>query len=444
MSFQQAPPIHNHGTLKRELGVFGATMMGLGAMIGTGVFVSIGVAAGVSGPSVVLAIVVAAFVAVCNALSSAQLAATHPVSGGTYEYGYKYLTPALGFSAGWMFLCAKSASAATAALGFSGYLIHAFGLSGRVPVVWLGVGISVAITALVLGGMKRSNLANILIVSATFIALVLFIVSALPVALSSGLGNLVPFFPTDDGSLAGFLQACALMFVAYTGYGRIATMGEEVKEPRRIIPLAIIAAMVVAAIIYIGVGIAAIGAYGAEPLGEATRSEAAPLESVLRAIGRSSVAQVVAVGAMTAMLGVLLNLILGLSRVVLAMGRRGDLPALFAGLDKAQTTPTAAVIGVGIVVTALALIGDVKVTWSFSAFTVLVYYAITNLAALRLPKEHRLYSRFFAWAGLFSCLFLAFWVETGVWLIGLAVLGVGLVWHLLRRRGTTGLTQASK
>ena len=197
-------------------------------------------------------------------------------------------------------------------------------------------------------------------------------------------------------------------------------------------------------VIYIGVGIAAIGAYGAEPLGEATRNEAAPLESVLRAIGHSSVAQVVAVGAMTAMLGVLLNLILGLSRVVLAMGRRGDLPALFAGLDKAQTTPTAAVIGVGIVVTALAVIGDVKVTWSFSAFTVLVYYAITNLAALRLPKEHRLYSRFFAWAGLFSCLFLAFWVETGVWLIGLAVLGVGLVWHLLRRRGTTGLTQASK
>ena len=195
MSSQQAPPIHNYGTLKRELGVFGATMMGLGAMIGTGVFVSIGVAAGVSGPSVVLAIVVAAFVAVCNALSSAQLAATHPVSGGTYEYGYKYLTPALGFSAGWMFLCAKSASAATAALGFSGYLIHAFGWSGRVPVVWLGVGISVAITALILGGMKRSNLANILIVSATFIALVLFIVSALPVALSSGLGNLVPFFP---------------------------------------------------------------------------------------------------------------------------------------------------------------------------------------------------------------------------------------------------------
>lgn len=154
---------------------------------------------------------------------------------------------------------------------------------------------------------------------------------------------------------------------------------------------------------------------------------------MLRAIGHPAVARLVALGAMTAMLGVLLNLILGLSRVMLAMGRRGDLPNLLAGLDEARTTPTAAVIGVGIVVTALAIIGDVKVTWSFSAFTVLVYYAITNLAALRLPKRNRLYPAFFAWAGLLSCLFLAFWVEPHVWLIGLAVLAVGLVWHRLRR-----------
>ncbi len=140
-------------------------MMGLGAMIGTGVFVSIGVAAEVSGPSVVLAIIVAALVAVCNGLSSAQLAASHSVSGGTYEYGYKYLTPALGFSAGWMFLCAKSASAATAALGFAGYFVHVFGLAGRIPIMWLGAGISLAVTGLVLGGMRRSSLANIVIVS---------------------------------------------------------------------------------------------------------------------------------------------------------------------------------------------------------------------------------------------------------------------------------------
>src|SRR5690606_24398038 len=134
-------------------------------------------------------------------------------------------------------------------------------------------------------------------------------------------------------------------------------------------------------------GIAAIGAYGAAPLGEATQKDAAPLETVLQSLGHPAVAKFVGLGAMTAMLGVLLNLVLGLSRVALAMGRRGDLPAIFSGLNKAKTTPVAAVIGVGVIITALALIGNVKLTWSFSAFTVLVYYAITNLAALRLPEK---------------------------------------------------------
>ena len=105
--------------LQRELGLAGATVTGLGSILGTGVFVSLAIAAGITGPSVILAIVLAAGLALCNALSSAQLAAAHPISGGTYEYGYKYLSPRLGFTAGWLFLCAKTASAATAALGFA-------------------------------------------------------------------------------------------------------------------------------------------------------------------------------------------------------------------------------------------------------------------------------------------------------------------------------------
>jgi len=431
MTSKNAPT--SHSLLKRELGVFGATMMGLGAMMGTGVFVSIGVAAGVSGPSVVLAIVVAALVAVCNALSSAQLAAAHAVSGGTYEYGYKYLSPSLGFSAGWMFLWAKSASAATAALGFGGYFIHVFGLK-QFSVMALGVLVSVAVTVLVLSGMKRSNFANIAVVSATLFALGLFVVFALPAVYTSGRENLFPILPEGEGSMGGFLQACGLMFVAYTGYGRIATMGEEVKNPRRVIPAAIIAVMILSAVLYLAVGIAAIGAYGAMPLGEATLKDAAPLETVLQSIGHPAIARIVGLGAMTAMLGVLLNLVLGLSRVALAMGRRGDLPSIFSGLNKAKTTPVAAVIGVGAAITALSLVGNVKLTWSFSAFTVLIYYAITNLAALRLPKQDRLYPPLFAWCGLFSCVFLAFWVDTKVWIAGLLTIVIGLVWHFIFQR----------
>ena len=152
--------------LTREVGLFGAVLMGLGSIVGTGVFVSIGIAAGVTGPSVILAVVLAALLAGCNALSSAQLAASHPVSGGTYEYGYKYLSPALGFSAGWMFLCAKSASAATAALGFSGYLLHA---TGQDPGLlrWVALAAVAVLTMLVYSGLRRSNTANIVIVSLT-------------------------------------------------------------------------------------------------------------------------------------------------------------------------------------------------------------------------------------------------------------------------------------
>jgi APA family basic amino acid/polyamine antiporter len=153
---------HKHDFLKRDLGVFGATMMGLGSIIGTGIFVSIGIAAGVSGPSVILAIMLAACVALCNALSSVQLAANHPVSGGTYEYGYTYLNPTLGFTAGWMFLCAKTSSAATAALGFSGYLLLLFqGNVSREFLVWIAVGTVVMLTLVVLAGIRQSNRVNI-------------------------------------------------------------------------------------------------------------------------------------------------------------------------------------------------------------------------------------------------------------------------------------------
>lgn len=424
----------NHAVLPRRLGFLGAVLMGLGAMIGSGVFVGIGVAAGIAGPAVLPAIVIAAGVAVCNGLSSAQLSASHPVSGGTYEYGYEYLSPLLGFTAGWTFLLAKSASAATAALGFAGYLLHLFGRSGSAAMTPVAVAVSVLVTLLVLGGLKRSNFANALIVSFTLLALGVFVVLTVPVAWAQA--GLQPLFPGCDGP--AFLQACALMFVAYTGYGRIATMGEEVRDPRRIIPRAIIAVMVGSALLYTAVGFGAVGTFGAAPLGAATRGEAAPLEIVLQSLGHPAGATVVAVGAATAMLGVLLNLLLGLSRVALAMGRRGDLPPAFARLDRGGGTPVVAVAGVGVLVTGLAAVGDIRLTWSFSAFSVLVYYTITNLAALRLPRGRRLYPRAVAVLGLASCLFLAFWVEPAVWFTGLGSLGAGLLWHVWRRRALRG------
>jgi APA family basic amino acid/polyamine antiporter len=420
------------GRLARVVGVPGAVLMGLGSIVGTGIFVSVGVAAGVAGPAVVFAVALAAVVATFNGLSSAQLAASHPVSGGTYEYGYRYLNPTLGFTAGWMFLCAKSASAATAALGFAGYTLAAFDISDRWARVGLGVALVAVLTSVLAGGMQRSNRTNAIIVSFTLLALLLFVLVGIPSAID---GAATGFEGAITGaSIQDLLHATALMFVAYTGYGRIATLGEEVKEPEKTIPRAIVVALLSTMTLYVAVVAVAVGTVGAGAIGAATKEAAAPLEVVARELAVPQVSYLIAVAAVTAMVGVLLNLLLGLSRVLLAMGRRGDMPPALAHVEARHSSPRRAVIVTGIGIAGLTLLGSVKTTWSFSAFTVLIYYALTNLAALRLPPEHRRYPRWISAVGLASCLGLAFWVDARIWLVGLGIIAIGLVWHLLARR----------
>jgi APA family basic amino acid/polyamine antiporter len=419
--------------LHRELGTFGAVMMGLGAMVGTGVFVSLGIAAGIAGPAVVIAVVLAAGIALCNGMSSAQLAAAHPVSGGTYEYGYRYLNSWAGFTAGWVFLIAKSASAATAALGFAGYLLHAFGRSSDdlVPLALAGV---VALTVIVLAGIRRTNAVNIAIVSITLASLAFFILAG---SSSAEARNFSPLFGEQAGGAGAFgalLEATALMFVAYTGYARIATLGEEVRDPRRTIPKAILLTTGLTMLLYGAVAIVGIGAVGGADLLAATQAQAAPLAVVAQRFDIPFARDILVVGAVTAMLGVLLNLLLGLSRVLLAMARRADMPRVLASLNRSGTTPHWAVIAAAAVIAGLVLVGNIRTTWSFSAFNVLIYYALTNLAALRLPAQQRLYPRWIAAVGGLACLALAFWIEQTIWLAGLGIIAAGLLWHLFARR----------
>ena len=426
--------------LRRDVGLPGAVMMGLGSIVGTGVFVSIGIGAGVTGPAVVLAIAVAALVATANGLSSAQLAASHPVSGGAYEYGYRYLTPLLGFTAGWVFLLAKSASAATAALGFSGYLLDLAGIHNDGARIATALAAIAILTAVILGGIRRSNRANTVIVSITLGALGVFVLLGLPSARAGTPANFIPFLAPAAGEtpIHAFLHATALMFVAYTGYGRVATLGEEVSDPQRTIPRAIVATLVVTMLLYVAVGYVAVASVGSARFAELTVTTAAPLEAIAQSFGVPGLGLLLAVGAITAMLGVLLNLLLGLSRVLLAMGRRGDMPHAVARIDPRSATPAVAVIVMAVVIGILALAGDVKTTWSFSAFTVLIYYAINNLAALRLPPDQRRFPRWIAWAGLLACAFLAFWVEPAIWLAGMAAIGAGWLLRIAMRRWAAG------
>jgi basic amino acid/polyamine antiporter, APA family len=192
--------------------------------------------------------------------------------------------------------------------------------------------------------------------------------------------------------------------------------------------------LVISAGVYGMVAATGVSAAGAEGLSAATAGDAAPLAVVARGFDWPIIAPLVAVGAMVAMLGVILNLLLGLSRVVLAMGRRGDLPGVTARLNRAGTTPPVAVVLVGVAIGTLTALGSVQATWSFSAFTVLIYYGITNVAALRLPSEGRIFSRGFAWIGLASCLLLAFCVDQPIWIAGLGLIAGGLVWHAAARR----------
>ncbi|MDY6812695.1 MAG: APC family permease [Pseudomonadota bacterium] len=422
-------------SLHRALGLPGAIFMGLGAILGTGVFVSLAVATGVAGSAILPAVLLAGLLAICNGLSSAQLAAAHPVSGGTYEYGYRWLSPVLGFSAGWMFLAAKSASAATAALGLAGYLLHVVqGPAGLAVPLALG---SVALfTLLVAAGIRRGNQANLAIVSLTLAGLAVFVLAGLPAVTPAQLA----LAPPSPGAL---LEAAALVFVAYTGYGRIATLGEEVRQPARTIPLAIIVTLGITVLLYGAVALVAVGTLGAAEFAATVSGAAAPLEQVAAALQRPGVALLVSVTAITAMGGVLLNLLLGLSRVVLAMARRGDLPPALARVEQASGSPRRAVLLVGGIIATLTLAGDVRLTWSFSALTVLVYYALTNLAALRLEAGHRLYPRAISWAGLAGCLGLAWWLDGAVWASAVPVLLLGLLWHRYARRRWAGTAGAA-
>ena len=415
--------------LKRELKTPGAILMGLGSIVGTGIFVSIAIATQIAGNGIIIAVVIAAVLAIFNGLSSAQLAAAHSVSGGTYEYGNRFLNSYFGFAAGWMFLIAKSASAATAVLGCIGYLFYAFNINaGKVGIVAAGLLLLFLMAFLVSGGIRRSNQANIIIVAATLLGLaalviVSFFVKGFPVQpIIDSVNNI---------SITSILYGSALMFVAYTGYGRIATLGEEVSEPRTTIPKAIILTMVIIVILYLTVSLTAINVMGVEAFGQTVEGKAAPLMLVAQALSVPFIGPIITIAAITAMLGVLLNLLLGLSRVMLSMARRKDLPTKLAKVNNKTQSPAIAVWVTAAIIALIMLSGDVVFTWSFSAFTVLIYYAITNLSALKMPADLRLYPRWIPAFGLVGCLFLAFWIEPAFWIAGLSLLGLGLIWHTI-------------
>ncbi|MEV1293204.1 APC family permease [Pseudonocardia sp. NPDC049635] len=406
------------GGLSRRLGLGDAVMIGLGSMLGAGVFAAFGPAAAAAGSGLLIALVVAAVVAYANATSSARLAALHPESGGTYVYGRRRLGPTWGFVAGWGFVIGKTASCAAMALTLGAY---AWPDQAR-PVAAAAVVVFTAVNYL--GVSKTARLTRVLVVL-TLVALAAVVAGALTRA-GTSTAQLVDWFP--HGPL-GILQAAGLLFFAFAGYARIATLGEEVRDPARTIPRAIPLALGIVVAVYAVVGATALAAVGPAALA----GSAAPLATAADADG-GVLAAVVRTGGVVATAGVLLSLLAGIGRTTLAMARDRELPHHLAAVHPRYRVPHRAELVIGAVVLVLVSTFDLRTVIGFSSFAVLVYYAITNSAALTLHRPDDRRRSAVAFLGLAGCLVLAVTLPPASVITGAVVLLVGLVGRAVAAR----------
>jgi basic amino acid/polyamine antiporter, APA family len=398
--------------LQRRLGVADAVTIGLGSMIGAGIFVALAPAAAAAGSGLLIALAIAALVAYCNATSSARLAALYPKSGGTYVYGRERLGEFWGYTAGWSFVVGKTASCAAMALTVGVYAWPAYAHAVAVAAV-------VALTAINYTGIQKSA-----VVTRVIVAVVLAVLAAVVVAvLGSGVVHEAES-GFEDSSVHGLLQAAGLLFFAFAGYARIATLGEEVRDPARTIPRAIPIALGITLAVYAIVAVTVLAMLGSAGLA----ASSAPLADAVRAAGHASLEPVVRAGAAIAALGSLLSLILGVSRTTLAMARDRHLPHALAAVHQRFASPHRAELVVGAVVAVVAAFADMRGAIGFSSFAVLLYYAIANASAITLGR------RVIPVLGLTGCIVLAVLLPITSVLVGAGVVLVGALAYWMRRR----------
>ncbi|MER7453562.1 APC family permease [Nocardia beijingensis] len=405
------------GELRRRLGLADSVVIGLGAMVGAGIFAALAPAADAAGSWLLVALAVAAVVAYCNATSSARLAARYPVSGGTYVYGRERLGRLWGYLAGWGFVAGKTASCAAMALTVGSYAwpeqAHA-----------VAVGAVVAITAINYTGVQKSAFATRVLVGVVLAVLAAVIVIGL-----LGTHSAATALPDRIGP-RDVLTAAGLLFFAFAGYARIATLGEEVLEPQRTIPRAIMIALALALAVYALVAVATLSVLGSAGLAAATD----PLARMVSVAGVPAAAPVVRIGAVLAAAGSLLALILGVSRTVLAMARDRYLPGALAAVHPRFGVPHRAELVVGGIVAVVAALFDVRAAIGFSSFTVLFYYLIANISAATLTAEENRPPRWIPVVGAVGCVVVAFALPLGSVLAGLGALALGAALYVVGER----------
>ncbi len=403
--------------LARRLRLGDAVAIGLGSMIGAGVFSVWAPAIGVAGSGILIALAVAALVAYCNATASAQLAAAHPVAGGTYAYARAEIGPWWGFVAGWSFVIGKIASCAAMAMTFAAYAAPE---GWQVPVAVAAV---VALAAVNCFGVTRTALVTRI--------LVVFSLLGLALVVATGLGGSAAASPAPlpDASAYGVLQGAGLLFFAFAGYARIATMGEEVVDPARTIPRAIALALGGAVVVYTLVAITVILVLGGDAATTAT-----PLADVAAATGWQALTPIIRITAAAASLGALLALLTGIGRTTLAMAREQVLPRFLAKIDERWEVPRRAEIAIALIVVGIVVVADLRDAIGFSSFGVLLYYLIANAAAFRQSAAARRYPRALQVFGALGCLVLVNTLPVVASAIGTVVVLLGVLYRMARLR----------
>lgn len=403
--------------LARRLTLGDAVAIGLGSMIGAGVFAVWAPAMGVAGSGILIALAIAALVAYCNATASAQLAAVHPVAGGTYAYARAEIGPWWGFIAGWSFVIGKIASCAAMAMTFAAYAVPA---PWQTPVAVAAVAALAVVNCF---GVTRTALVTRILVVCSLLGLTVV------VAVGLGSASAATPAPLPDPSAYGVLQGAGLLFFAFAGYARIATMGEEVVDPARTIPRAIVLALGGAVVVYALVGVSVILVLGAGAI-----DSTAPLADLLISAGWPALTPIVRVAAAAASLGALLALLTGIGRTTLAMARENDVPRFLAQVSARHQVPQRAEVVIAAIVIGIVLVADLRGAIGFSSFGVLLYYLIANAAAFRQSGAARRYPRVLQVVGALGCLVLVNTLPVVASLVGTAAVLAGVGYRMLRLR----------
>lgn len=422
--------------LKRNLSLLDATAVGIGAIIGAGIFVVLGIAIGYAGPSVIVSMIIAGIVASFTAFSFAELGSAIPKEGGAYQFAFELISPFVAFMIGCLWLFAQIVAGAAISLGFAGYFVAIFPMFSLKTVAVVA---ALALTALNLLGIKQSTIVNNILVIIKIAILCLFV--------GFGIFQIHPqnFAQFSPNGLFGILQGAGFIFFAYLGFGRIAALGEEVKNPERNLPLSVLIALTVSVVVYALTGLTATGLQDYRILAQS----GSPIAEAAKATGNFTLVTAVSFGALIATASVLLTNLIGLSRVAFAMARNGQLPKSIARVSSRFGTPYVSVLAMGALLTVLAFALDLKQTVAITSFAILLTHVIVNVSAIRLRKKMPTFTKFrvpfyplIPVLGFLSCIILMFSLPQESWIVAVVVLAVSaFLYMLIRKQSNNSVTE---